>query len=216
VERPRSHLHALLAQHPLLQQRDQLWWELWENWAVHPHRGSCEKPNPSTEMLHSLKGSLRKHCSFPDKQIPRGDPRLPTGPDSCIPSFRSAPVCGTGNSAFNFGGEPNQREQINALTAFLDLSQVYGSDEKLALFLRDLENDGGLLRVNAEFRDNRRELLPFSPLQANICATRKRVTNDTNAREVPCFIAGESSRKFTGTISFVNGILIIYWILKDQ
>ncbi|XP_056288346.1 eosinophil peroxidase [Pseudoliparis swirei] len=135
---------------------------------------SCEKTEPCIPIA-----------------IPRGDPRLPTGPDSCIPSFRSAPVCGTGNSAFNFGGEPNQREQINALTAFLDLSQVYGSDEKLALFLRDLENDGGLLRVNAEFRDNRRELLPFSPLQANICATRKRVTNDTNAREVPCFIAGD-------------------------
>ncbi|TNN71319.1 Eosinophil peroxidase [Liparis tanakae] len=135
---------------------------------------SCEKTEPCIPIA-----------------IPRGDPRLPTGPDSCIPSFRSAPVCGTGNSAFNFGGEPTKREQINALTAFLDLGQVYGSEEKLALFLRDLNNDGGLLRVNTEFRDNRRELLPFSPLQANMCATRRRTTNDTSAREVPCFIAGD-------------------------
>ncbi|KAM9841489.1 eosinophil peroxidase [Aulostomus maculatus] len=123
--------------------------------------------------------------------IPPGDPRLPTGPDSCIPSFRSAPVCGTGFSAFNFGGEPKKREQINALTAFLDLGQVYGSEEKLALSLRDLSNDNGLLLVNSEFRDNGRELLPFHPLQVNMCATRRRVTNDTNAREVPCFIAGD-------------------------
>lgn len=67
---------------------------------------------------------------------------------------------------------------------------MYGSEEKLALQLRDLTNNGGLLLVNSEFRDNGRELLPFHPLQVKMCATRKRVTNDTNAREVPCFIAG--------------------------
>uniref|UniRef100_A0A3Q3AMJ0 Myeloid-specific peroxidase n=2 Tax=Kryptolebias marmoratus TaxID=37003 RepID=A0A3Q3AMJ0_KRYMA len=123
--------------------------------------------------------------------IPPGDPRLPSRADSCIPAFRSAPACGTGYSAYNFGGEPNKREQINALTAFLDLGQVYGSEEKLALSLRNLSSDGGLLAVNTEFRDNGRELLPFHPLQVEMCATRRRVTNDSNAREVPCFIAGD-------------------------
>ncbi|XP_067430560.1 eosinophil peroxidase isoform X4 [Thunnus thynnus] len=124
--------------------------------------------------------------------IPPNDPRIRPGPESCIPSFRSAPVCGTGFSAYNFGGEPNKREQINALTAFLDLSQVYGSEDKLALFLRDLDRDDGLLRVNAEFKDNGRELLPFHPMQVKMCATRGRVTNNTNAKEVPCFIAGDT------------------------
>ncbi|XP_034048398.1 LOW QUALITY PROTEIN: eosinophil peroxidase [Thalassophryne amazonica] len=123
--------------------------------------------------------------------IPPGDPRLPSRPDSCIPAFRSAPACGTGYSAYNFGGEPNRREQINALTAFLDLSQVYGSEDSLALKLRDLTNDGGLMRVNDQFTDNGRALLPFTDVKANMCATRKNVTNDTNAREVPCFIAGD-------------------------
>uniref|UniRef100_A0AAQ4QKH5 Myeloid-specific peroxidase n=1 Tax=Gasterosteus aculeatus aculeatus TaxID=481459 RepID=A0AAQ4QKH5_GASAC len=123
--------------------------------------------------------------------IPPGDPRLPTGPESCIPAFRSAQICGTGTSAYNFGGVPNKREQINTLTAFLDLGQVYGSNEKLAMTLRDLESDDGLLRVNTQFRDNRRELLPSSPVKANMCATRKRITNDTNAEEVPCFLAGD-------------------------
>lgn len=124
--------------------------------------------------------------------IPPDDRRFPTsGNESCIPAFRSAPVCGTGYSAYNFGGEPSKREQINALTAFLDLSQVYGSEEKLARYLRNLENDDGMLRINTEFKDNGRDLLPFHPLQVNMCATRQRVTNDTNAKEVPCFIAGD-------------------------
>ncbi|CAL9683473.1 unnamed protein product [Knipowitschia caucasica] len=123
--------------------------------------------------------------------IPPGDPRLPTGKDSCIPVFRSARTCGTGFSTYNFSREAIKREQMNALTAFLDLGQVYGSEEKLALFLRDTENEGGLMRVNTEFRDNGRELLPFTGLEMNMCATRKRITNDTNAKEVPCFIAGD-------------------------
>ncbi|XP_032425922.1 eosinophil peroxidase-like [Xiphophorus hellerii] len=123
--------------------------------------------------------------------IPPGDARIPSRPDVCIPAFRSAPACGTGYSAFNFGGEPSKREQINSLTAFLDLGQVYGSNEKLALNLRDLTSDAGLLRVNTEFTDNGRELLPFHSLQVQMCATRRRITNDTNAREVPCFIAGD-------------------------
>ena len=84
----------------------------------------------------------------------------------------------------------NKREQINTLTAFLDLGQLYGSEEKLALFLRNLTSDGGLMRVNDKFRDNGRELLPFSPMMPEMCATRKRVTNDSKAQEVPCFIAG--------------------------
>ncbi|KAM6902517.1 eosinophil peroxidase [Xenentodon cancila] len=124
--------------------------------------------------------------------IPPGDPRLPSRPDSCMPAFRSAPACGTGYSAYNFGGEPNKREQINSLTAFLDLGQVYGSEEKLALDLRNLSSDAGLLRVNTEFRDNGRELLPFHSLQVQMCATRRKITNETTAREVPCFIAGDA------------------------
>lgn len=122
-------------------------------------------------------------------QIPPNDPRFTPGPDSCIPSFRSAPACGSGFSAY-FVEEPKKREQINALTAFLDLSQVYGSEDKLARNLRDLSTDEGLMLVNSQFNDNGRELLPFHPLLVEMCATRRNVTNDPNAREVPCFIAG--------------------------
>ena len=82
------------------------------------------------------------------------------------------------------------REQLNALTAFLDVGQVYGADEGLARDLRDLTTDSGLLRVNDRFNDSGRELLPFSRME-EMCANRRRITKDANAEEVPCFIAGK-------------------------
>uniref|UniRef100_A0A8C1VUJ9 Myeloid-specific peroxidase n=1 Tax=Cyprinus carpio TaxID=7962 RepID=A0A8C1VUJ9_CYPCA len=94
---------------------------------------------------------------------PPGDPRL--RPDTCLPVFL--------------------REQINALTAFLDAGQVYGSEDGLAKELRDLTNDGGLLRVNDQFLDNGRELLPFTSVESNMCATRRKTLNDTTLTEVP-------------------------------
>ncbi|KAL2079752.1 hypothetical protein ACEWY4_025496 [Coilia grayii] len=125
-------------------------------------------------------------------RVPENDPRLPK--DACIPVFRSAPSCDFGNSAFMFGGTAKVRQQINSLTAFVDMSQVYGSEDGLARDLRDLTNDGGLLRINDRFRDpsGNRELLPFSHVEGNMCATRRRTTNDTTAEEVPCFVAGDS------------------------
>ena len=80
---------------------------------------------------------------------------------------------------------------MNALTAFIDVGQVYGSDDVKARFLRDLTTDRGLLRVNTEYTDNGRELLPFSKMEVNMCATRARITNNSTAQEVPCFVAGE-------------------------
>uniref|UniRef100_A0A8C1FBD8 Myeloid-specific peroxidase n=1 Tax=Cyprinus carpio carpio TaxID=630221 RepID=A0A8C1FBD8_CYPCA len=120
---------------------------------------------------------------------PPGDPRLRA--DTCLPVFRSSPACGSGNTAYMFGGNPKVREQINALTAFLDAGQVYGSEDGLAKELRDLTNDGGLLRVNDQFLDNGRELLPFTSVESNMCATRRKTLNDTTLTEVPCFIAGD-------------------------
>lgn len=89
-------------------------------------------------------------------------------------------------------GRRNIRQQINTLTAFIDAGQVYGADDVKARLLRDLSSDRGLLKVNAEHTDNGRELLPFTTMNANMCATRGHITNDSNAREVPCFLAGES------------------------
>ncbi|KAJ8379307.1 hypothetical protein SKAU_G00000850 [Synaphobranchus kaupii] len=122
--------------------------------------------------------------------IPKGDTRLSSDSETCMPFSRSAPGCGTGNTGFIFGAS-NVRQQMNALTAFLDMGQVYGSTDILSRDLRDLTNDGGLMRVNARFTDNGRELLPSINMSVNICATRNSIKGTTNLEEVPCFIAGD-------------------------
>ncbi|XP_067249334.1 eosinophil peroxidase-like [Chanodichthys erythropterus] len=150
---------------------------------------------PTSPSIRSFSSGLncdesceRSEPCFPIP-APPGDQRL--RPETCLPFFRSSPACGSGNTAYLFGGVPKVREQINALTAYLDAGQVYGAEEGLALELRDLTNDGGLLRVNNQFQDNGREHLPFTSVKSNMCATRGKILNDTSLTEVPCFIAGD-------------------------
>ncbi|XP_051540927.1 eosinophil peroxidase-like [Myxocyprinus asiaticus] len=150
---------------------------------------------PTSPSIRSFSNGLncdesceRSEPCFPIP-IPKEDPRL--SPDTCLPFFRSSPACGSGNTAFIFGGVPKVREQINTLTAFLDAGQVYGAEDGLAKELRDLTNDGGLLRFNDQFLDNGREHLPFTNVQSKMCATRGKILNDTSLTEVPCFIAGD-------------------------
>ncbi|XP_041792243.1 eosinophil peroxidase-like [Chelmon rostratus] len=123
-------------------------------------------------------------------EIPRQDPRFGRNSEECIPFFRSAAACGSGNTGHIFGAS-NVRQQMNSLTAFIDVGQVYGAEDTKAMFLRDLSSDKGLLKVNTMFTDNGRELLPFTNMSANMCATRARITNDVDVEEVPCFLAGD-------------------------
>uniref|UniRef100_A0A672NHF0 Eosinophil peroxidase-like n=1 Tax=Sinocyclocheilus grahami TaxID=75366 RepID=A0A672NHF0_SINGR len=154
---------------------------------------------PSSPSIRSFSNGLdcdesceRSEPCFPIP-APPGDPRL--RPDTCLPVFRSSPTCGSGNTAYMFGGNPNVREQINALTAFLDGGQVYGSEDGLAKELRDLTNDGGLLRVNDQFLDNGRELLPFTSVESNMCATRDvRVDENTALTSVHTLFVREHNR----------------------
>ncbi|KAM3867506.1 eosinophil peroxidase [Diretmus argenteus] len=122
--------------------------------------------------------------------IPRRDPRFGRNSDKCIPFFRSAAACGSGNTGHIFGAS-TVRQQMNGITAFIDGGQVYGAEEDKARKLRDLSSNKGLLKVNTRYTDNGRELLPFSTMTVNMCASRARITNDTKAKEVPCFVAGD-------------------------
>ncbi|XP_056233036.1 eosinophil peroxidase-like [Seriola aureovittata] len=122
-------------------------------------------------------------------EIPKKDPRFGKKSEECIPFFRSSAGCGSGNTGHIFGAS-TVRQQMNSLTAFIDVGQVYGSDDTKARFLRNLTTDEGLLRVNTEYTDNGRELLPFTNMGANMCASRARITND-DVEEVPCFLAGD-------------------------
>ena len=62
------------------------------------------------------------------------DPFFPS--NHCLPFTRSDPFC-TGGPV---------REQFNALTSFIDGSNVYGSDEETAIKLRELS--GGALKTH--------------------------------------------------------------------
>ncbi|XP_074526454.1 eosinophil peroxidase-like isoform X2 [Halichoeres trimaculatus] len=123
-------------------------------------------------------------------EIPQNDPRFGSNSKECIPFFRSSAACGSGNNGHIFGAS-TVREQMNTLTAFIDAGQVYGSDETKAQYLRDLDNDKGQLKSNKMFTDNGRQLLPFVTMGANMCATRRKMTNDSNAEELQCFMAGD-------------------------
>ncbi|XP_049627533.1 myeloperoxidase-like [Suncus etruscus] len=119
---------------------------------------------------------LQQPPCFPLK-IPPNDPRISNQRD-CIPFFRSCPAC--------TGGNITARNQINALTSFLDGSVVYGSEDCVALRVRNLTNELGLLAVNTAFRDNGRELLPFDNLHDDPCLLTNRSVR------IPCFLAGDT------------------------
>ena len=84
--------------------------------------------------------------------VPPGDPTFPDG--TILPFIRVAAEEGTGT------GVGNPRETINEITAFIDASSVYGSDQERADFLRSF--DKGLLKVS--IADNGEELLPENPI----------------------------------------------------
>ncbi|NXX98938.1 PERM Myeloperoxidase, partial [Centropus bengalensis] len=112
---------------------------------------------------------------FPIK-IPPDDPRIRNTKD-CLPFSRSAAACTTGRAI---------RNQINALTSFLDGSVVYGSEVPLARKLRDWSNQLGLLAVNRKFSDNGREYMPFDSMQKDPCLIVSK------GAQIPCFLAGDS------------------------
>uniref|UniRef100_A0A3Q2V3N4 Eosinophil peroxidase n=1 Tax=Haplochromis burtoni TaxID=8153 RepID=A0A3Q2V3N4_HAPBU len=153
------------------------------------------------------KTCTRREPCFPI-DIPENDPRFGSNSeDECIPFTRSAPACGSGNTGFNFGAS-TVREQMNTLTSFLDGGEVYGSDDAKAHSLRDLTSDKGLLRVNDIFNDTGREFLPFSSMSINMCATRARITNTSNAVEVPCFFAGDDRATENNALTALHTVML--------
>ncbi|NXE11937.1 PERM Myeloperoxidase, partial [Lophotis ruficrista] len=117
----------------------------------------------------------KQHPCFPIK-IPPNDPRIKNTSD-CLPFFRSAPACTSGRAI---------RDQINALTSFLDGSMVYGSEVPLANKLRDRTNQLGLMAVNRNFTDRGKAYMPFNSAQKDPCLAVSK------GAKIPCFLAGDS------------------------
>ncbi|XP_062448831.1 myeloperoxidase [Rhea pennata] len=160
-----------------LDQQRSLMFMLWGQFIDHDLSFS-----PHTPARVSFRGKVDCETScakqppcFPIK-IPRNDPRIKNTED-CIPFFRSAPACDRGKAI---------RDQINALTSFLDASMVYGSEAPLANRLRDQTNQLGLMAVNKNFTDRGMAFMPFGNAQKDPCLMV------SGRYKIPCFIAGDS------------------------
>ncbi|KAM6149578.1 thyroid peroxidase [Erethizon dorsatum] len=114
----------------------------------------------------------------------------PPGP-RCLPFSRSAAACGLGPPGALLANlsAAAARQQVNALTSFLDASTVYGSSAAAERDLRDWAGAHGRLRVNTRHRDAGRALLPFGPLRAPAaCAP---APGAQPPKRAPCFLAGD-------------------------
>ncbi|XP_072221755.1 thyroid peroxidase [Leuresthes tenuis] len=103
----------------------------------------------------------------------------------CMPFHRSTPDC-----HISFGSslqQAVQRQQLNAISSYIDASLVYGHTPQLQSFLRDLSGLNGKLAVNDQFKDpKRRAYLPFVAKKPSLCRT------DPQGERVECFSAGDS------------------------
>ncbi|XP_027752106.1 myeloperoxidase-like [Empidonax traillii] len=146
-------------------------WGQWVNHDIDLAPASGE--GASLELLCHTDCAFKPPC-FPIK-FPPDDPRA-VRPNTCMPFVRSASSC--------HPGAPS-REQLNAVTSFIDASTVYGSDGALAASLRNLSSPLGLMAVNQRFTDAGLELLPFENATKSVCVL-------TNPRaNIPCFRAGD-------------------------
>nr|AAB40403.1 eosinophil peroxidase [Mus musculus domesticus] len=154
-------------------------------------------PESPARVAFSMGVDCEKTCAqlppcFPIK-IPRNDPRIKNQRD-CIPFFRSAPACPQNRNKV--------RNQINALTSFVDASMVYGSEVTLALRLRNRTNFLGLLATNQRFQDNGRALLPFDNLHEDPCLLTNR------SARIPCFLAGDTRSSETPKLTALHTLFV--------
>ncbi|KAK2111294.1 hypothetical protein P7K49_011040 [Saguinus oedipus] len=140
---------------------------------------------PDTELGSSeySKAQCDEYCIQGDNCFPimfqPNDPKVETQ-GKCMPFFRAGFVCPTPPY------KSLAREQINALTSFLDASFVYSSEPSLASRLRNLSSPLGLMAVNQEVSDHGLSYLPYDSKKPSPCE----FINTT--AHVPCFLAGDS------------------------
>ncbi|XP_035303737.1 eosinophil peroxidase [Cricetulus griseus] len=154
-------------------------------------------PESPARVAFTVGVDCEKTCAqlppcFPIK-IPPNDPRIKNQRD-CIPFFRSAPACPQNKNKV--------RNQINALTSFVDASMVYGSEVSLALRLRNRTNFWGLLATNQRFQDNGRSLLPFDNLHEDPCLLTNR------SARIPCFLAGDTRASETPKLTSLHTLFV--------
>uniref|UniRef100_A0A671MA70 Thyroid peroxidase n=1 Tax=Sinocyclocheilus anshuiensis TaxID=1608454 RepID=A0A671MA70_9TELE len=94
------------------------------------------------------------------------EPCFPMQVTSCLPFFRSSPTCINIQTDVRPAG---QRQQMNSVTSFIDVSTVYGPSADLEKTLRNLSSAEGLLAVNSEYSEDGQLYLPFVSVQPSAC-----------------------------------------------
>ncbi|XP_070403291.1 thyroid peroxidase isoform X1 [Nothobranchius furzeri] len=110
---------------------------------------------------------------------------IQTDDSLCLPFHRSTPDCFVSSGS---GPRPDlQRQQLNAISSYIDASVVYSHTPQLEGALRDLSDLSGQLAVNTRFTDpNGRPYLPFVAKTPSACRS------DQQGERVECFRAGDS------------------------
>nr|XP_015819780.1 eosinophil peroxidase isoform X2 [Nothobranchius furzeri] len=166
----------------------------WGQWIDHD---MVLTPQSSSTAAFRTGADCSRSCSrdppcFPI-QIPVSDPR--NGVQSCMPFFRSAPSCGAGVLPHR------HREQLNAITSFVDANMVYGSSPSLASALRNQSSLLGSMALNSQYSDGDLAYMPFLPrLQTHLdpCGPRNTTSSGESGRSshrkntTSCFHAGDS------------------------
>uniref|UniRef100_A0A0P5PEE0 Chorion peroxidase n=1 Tax=Daphnia magna TaxID=35525 RepID=A0A0P5PEE0_9CRUS len=133
----------------------------------------------------------RSHGKCLPIEVPKNDPFFSKFGRTCIPLIRASLACRT-------DGKLGHAAQLNDNTHFLDLSLVYGSDDKKAGELRTREK--GELKVTARHGGPEFDLLPpldgTSPLNAP-CTLPKEVSGIDPPSDVKCFKAGDGRSDVT-------------------
>ncbi|XP_052240639.1 peroxidasin homolog [Dreissena polymorpha] len=117
--------------------------------------------------------------------VPASDQRVQG--QSCLGFHRSSATCNTGTTSIFFKTF-SHRQQLNALTSYIDGSTVYGSDDNMAERLRDLNHEHGHLLVGSLSQQGKR-LLPYD-FHGILGATDCQI--ESSKRYIPCFLAGDS------------------------
>ena len=112
--------------------------------------------------------------------VPSDDPRIRR---DCMSFTRSSAVCGTGAPSLLVGTEHIHREQINAITSYIDGSMVYSSIDSTATKLRELGT--GKLKEGIKLTLSGKPLLPFDNESLIECAT------GIHANRSQCFLGGD-------------------------
>lgn len=115
-------------------------------------------------------------------QVPDNDPRISR---ECLPFSRSSAVCGTGAASLLIGEVGIHREQLNAITSYIDGSQIYGSINYTASKLRRLDGSGKLRAGRQVEGQPDKYFLPFDEESLVDCNT------DIHSDRSACFLGGD-------------------------